>query len=167
MSPAKKSSLLYDWAAERRVERYSSLRDLSVSYEGHSESIITRLPDVSARGMFINTAKHFPEGAVLNVRFRLARTGVDVRTRCEVRHCLDGVGIGVEFVDISPEAVRAIEEELRPATQHGSQGNGSRRSQTKHASAAKRSPRTSKSGAKKRSPKKKSRRHSGSGIRKK
>lgn len=112
-----------EWAAMRTAERYSSLRDLHVSYEGHSDTIITRLPDISTKGMFINTAKAFPEGAVLNVRFRLAQTGADIQSRCEVRYCLDGVGIGVEFVDISPEAAAAIEKELRPDAR--SAGNNS------------------------------------------
>jgi hypothetical protein len=112
-----------DWNAARATERYSNLRDLSVSYEGHSDSIATRLPDISSRGMFINTSRHFPEGAVLNVRFRLARTGVEVQSRCEVRYCLDGVGVGVEFVNISPRAALAIEEELRHAA-HPARGNG-------------------------------------------
>lgn len=117
MKRGKKKSVKIsrDWGAARVAERYSSLRDLSVAYEGHSDTIATRLPDVSTRGMFINTAKHFPEGAVLNVRFRLARTGVEVQSRCEVRYCLDGVGVGVEFVNISPKAAQAIEQELRPA----------------------------------------------------
>jgi hypothetical protein len=49
----------------------------------------------------------------LNVHFRLAETGVEVRARGEVRYCLAGVGVGVEFVEISPDAVRAIENEIR------------------------------------------------------
>jgi hypothetical protein len=96
----------------RQAPRLASLRDLSVTYEGHSESVVTRPPDLSTRGMFINTSRNFPEGAVLNVRFRLALTDVEIATRAEVRYCLPGVGVGVEFIDISPEAVRAIEVEL-------------------------------------------------------
>jgi hypothetical protein len=103
----------------RLVPRFSSLRELSVTYEGHSESIVTRPPDVSTRGMFINTSRKFPEGAVLNVHFRLALTGVEIHSRCEVRYCLPGVGVGVEFIDISPECVRAIEKEVKL-------GNGAR-----------------------------------------
>ncbi len=114
-----------NWGASRMAERYSSLRDLSVTYEGHSDTVATRLPDISSRGMFINTARHFPEGTVLNVRFRLARTGVEIQSRCEVRYCLDGVGVGVEFVNISPKAALAIEEELHPTT-HGTHGNPKR-----------------------------------------
>ena len=66
--------------------------------------------------MFINTSKEFPEGAVLKLRFRLARSGVMVQTRCEVRYYLKGVGIGVEFMDIAPEFVQAIEDEIGVAS---------------------------------------------------
>jgi len=101
------------WSSARLAPRFSSLCELSVTYEGYSEDIITRPPDVSTRGMFINTSRKFPEGAVLNVGFRLSLTGVVVHSRCEVRYCLPGVGVGVEFVDISPESVRAIEREVK------------------------------------------------------
>src|SRR5271154_857123 len=93
----------------RLTPRFSSLRDLSVTYEGHSEDVASHPPDISTRGMFINTNRDFPEGAVLNVRFRLANSGIEIQTRAEVRYCLSGVGVGVEFVDISPKAVRAIQ----------------------------------------------------------
>jgi PilZ domain len=99
----------------RSAARFSSLRDLSVTYEGHSEKVLTRSPDLSTRGMFINTGHIFPEGAVLNVSFRLALSGVEIRTRAEVRYCLPGVGVGVEFVEISSQAARAIEDERKRA----------------------------------------------------
>src|SRR5262249_1020566 len=69
-------------------------------------------PDLSTRGMFISTTRVFPEGAVLNLRFRLAHTGTEVETRSEVRYCLPGVGVGVEFIGISAEAVLEIEREI-------------------------------------------------------
>ncbi|MGO8791024.1 MAG: PilZ domain-containing protein [Terriglobia bacterium] len=96
----------------RLEPRYSAYRDLSVTYEGHSEEIPVRVPDISTQGIFINTSQSFPEGAVLALQFRLTRTDVRVKTRAEVRYCLPGVGVGVEFVGISPEARRAIEEEM-------------------------------------------------------
>jgi hypothetical protein len=101
------------WPASRLAPRTGSFRDLSVTYEGYSEDVITRPPDISTRGMFINTNRSLPEGAVLNVRFRLTHSGVEIRSRCEVRYCLPGVGVGVEFIDIEPDAVRAIEEETK------------------------------------------------------
>jgi hypothetical protein len=115
------------WHSTRGVPRVSSLCDLSVSYEGYSENIQTRPPDISTRGMFINTSRSFPEGAVLIVQFRLAMTGAEVRTRCEVRYCLPGVGVGVEFIEISREGVEAIEKEIQLGTA-GSNSEKSRRS---------------------------------------
>ncbi|MGH9714897.1 MAG: PilZ domain-containing protein [Candidatus Acidiferrales bacterium] len=116
-----------NWNAARLAPRFSSLRELSVTYEGFSEDILTRPPDVSARGMFINTNRKFPEGAVLIVQFRLALTGVEIRSRCEVRYCLPGVGVGVEFIEISPESVRAIEEEVKLGNRPAPRRKSSRR----------------------------------------
>lgn len=96
----------------RNSPRVHSLSSISLHYEGHSEEVAARPPDVSARGMFINTARNFPEGAVLNLKFLLSLSGVEIQTRCEVRYCLKGVGIGVEFVGISPDAVEEIEREI-------------------------------------------------------
>lgn len=96
----------------RQDPRYPQLSELSLIYEGFEEDVGVRPPDLSAHGMFINTSRDYPLGAVLKLSFRLARTGVRIQTRCEVRHCVKGVGVGVEFVDIDPEAVQAIENEI-------------------------------------------------------
>jgi hypothetical protein len=96
----------------RKDVRLPQLSELRVAYEGYTEEIILRPPDLSPHGMFINTAKEFPESAILKLSFRMARSGTLVQTRCEVRYCLKGVGIGVEFIGISPDAVRAIEAEM-------------------------------------------------------
>ena len=93
----------------RSFDRFAAYRDLEVMYEGRSEHVPVRAPDISSRGMFINTARHFAEGTVLKVSFRLTDSDRYIQTRAEVRFCLDGVGIGVEFVDISPEDQAAIE----------------------------------------------------------
>jgi hypothetical protein len=96
----------------RRDARQPQLSELYMIYEGYEEDICVRPPDISPHGMFINTRMEYPEGAVLKLRFKLSRTGVVIQTRCEVRYCLRGVGVGVEFVAIPPEAVRAIEDEI-------------------------------------------------------
>ncbi len=96
----------------RRDERFKGYSDLTFSYEGQSREIPVRVPDVSIHGMFINTADYFPEGAVLRIRFRLNRLNYEVRARGEVRYCLPGVGIGVEFVEIEEQARAAIAREL-------------------------------------------------------
>ena len=111
----------------RTDARVQSLRSISLNYEGHSEQVEARPPDVSAQGMFINTSRNFPEGAVLNLKFLLSLSGVEVQTRCEVRYCLKGVGVGVEFVGIAPEAVREIEHEVQLCANQSAGGKRSRR----------------------------------------
>jgi hypothetical protein len=97
----------------RREPRIQHLSELHLSYEGAGREIAIRPPDLSPHGMFVNTSTHFPEGAIVNLRFRLTRSKVEVQTRGEVRYCLPGIGIGVEFVGLGVESVRAIEKELR------------------------------------------------------
>jgi hypothetical protein len=112
----------------RSKVRVHSLRDIALNYEGHSEEIAVKPPDVSARGMFITTGHRFPEGAVLNLKFRLALTGAEIRTRAEVRYCLVGVGVGVEFVGISTQATREIEREIRLCERRSRPAKSRRRS---------------------------------------
>jgi PilZ domain len=92
--------------------RVYSVREIMISYEGRDEEIVVKPPNLSRRGMFVNTSRPFPEGAVLNLRFNLVLTEEEIRTRGEVRYCLPGVGIGVEFIGLAPEAVKMIEREI-------------------------------------------------------
>ncbi len=97
----------------RCYDRAAHLRYLHVVYEGRTEVIPVRPPDISPMGMFINTPATLPQGSVLQLHFRLARTGHDVCTRAEVRFCLPGVGIGVEFIGLTAKQSRAIDAELK------------------------------------------------------
>lgn len=97
----------------RREPRIQFLSDVHVEYEGTGCEILYHPPDLSPHGMFVNTSTHLPEGAVVNLRFRLTRSGVQVQTRGEVRYCLPGIGIGVEFIGLDVEAACAIDRELR------------------------------------------------------
>ena len=96
----------------REVERFAAYRGLSLIYEGRSERIEVRAPDISPKGMFIHIPNPFPEGAVMKLEFWLSRSGRHVKTRAEVRYCLPGVGIGVEFIDITDDDRQAIEAEI-------------------------------------------------------
>jgi hypothetical protein len=95
--------------------RLQGLREISLRYEGENALIRVRPADISASGMFVSTSRALPEGAVVSVECKLARSGATICARGEVRYCLRGVGVGVEFTDISPEAVRIIEKEIRMA----------------------------------------------------
>jgi hypothetical protein len=43
-----------DWDTARLALRIHSIRQISVQYEGTDERVISRVPDVSTSGMFIN-----------------------------------------------------------------------------------------------------------------
>ena len=102
-----------DWDTARTALRIHSIRQIAVQYEGTEERIISRVPDVSTTGMFINTSRPYAEGAVLNLSFCLALSGLEVHARGEVRYSLPGVGVGVQFVDIAENAIRSIEREIQ------------------------------------------------------
>ena len=111
-------------ASTREWSRYSGLRDLSLTYEGESEAIAVHPPEISPKGMFINTPVHFPDGSVLKVSFRLAGSNHRIATRCEVRYCMPGVGVGVEFIGISPRDQKAILEEIQSMANRGGRKRG-------------------------------------------
>jgi PilZ domain len=102
-----------DWETSRLALRIHSIRQIAVQYEGTEERIISRVPDVSTTGMFINTSRQYAEGAVLNLSFCLALSGHEVHARGEVRYTLPGVGVGVQFIDIPEQAIHSIEKEIQ------------------------------------------------------
>jgi PilZ domain len=103
-------------SSARSSPRVQSVRDIRISYEGQNGEILVKPPNLSMRGMFINTNRILPEGAVLNLRFNLVLTGAEVRTRCEVRNCQPGIGVGVEFIGLPPEEAKKIEREIQLST---------------------------------------------------
>jgi hypothetical protein len=111
--PSEKKHLSPDMRGEPRVP---GLRQITISYEGRDEEIRVKPPDLSIHGMFISTSRSFPEGTILNLRFQLAHSGMEVETRGEVRYCLPGVGVGVEFIGVSREAERKIAWEIECQT---------------------------------------------------
>lgn len=99
MKPADMKTQPSPGRTEARITAY---RDLSFVYEGQSSSNCVRGADLSPKGMFINTVEALSEGAVLKVEFRLPDSQEVIKARGEVRYCQAGVGVGVEFIDISP-----------------------------------------------------------------
>ena len=103
-------------ADKREHRRFSYFRDLTVNLEGRTEQIKLRPNDISTSGMFINTEYLFPEGSIVHISFVLAITGNKIHVRGEICYSLPGVGIGVKFIEISPEDKRAIEQEISIAS---------------------------------------------------
>jgi hypothetical protein len=109
--PVDRLQLETDPREQRSAARQTCCTDLQVAFESYACRVAVRAPDISPQGMFINTAQVFPQGSVLKIRFRVGHSGKLIHARAEVRYCLAGVGVGVEFVDISPEDRAAIAED--------------------------------------------------------
>ena len=99
----------------RDVERHVMFCRMASIYEGKADGVPVHPPDLSTRGMFINTLDQLLVGSVLQLQFRLALTGIQVAVEAEVRHIVEGVGVGVEFVNLSVGAERSIEREIQAA----------------------------------------------------
>lgn len=65
--------------------------------------------DVSRGGMFIETAEPLPVDTQLNLRFNLDDDGPVVAALAQVTYQVVKLGMGIEFVDLSPEDRRRIE----------------------------------------------------------
>jgi hypothetical protein len=80
-------------------------------YSGGAEDWqAVRLSDVSVEGAFVDTIIELPVGTKLRLTFDLAGTRIDVMT--EVMHSMPQFGMGVRFLNLSPEALSAIEKRV-------------------------------------------------------
>lgn len=62
--------------------------------------------DISEEGMYINTQAEFVSGAVLALSFKLKDKAVNVKAH--VQHVQQGIGMGVRFINLSPETYAII-----------------------------------------------------------
>jgi Tfp pilus assembly protein PilZ len=99
--------------SERRQAVRIVDHELKIMYDGLSEWTDARSPDLSPSGLFINTPHTFSTGAKLKLRFELHRTKITVQATGEVRYCLPGMGVGVEFVNLPEMYGTAIEKEMQ------------------------------------------------------
>ena len=70
-----------------------------------------RISDLSTKGAFIDSLASFPVGSILHLRFFLRSTEMCVTS--EVRHALPQIGMGVRFVDMSPEDEALLKSVVR------------------------------------------------------
>jgi hypothetical protein len=98
-------------AEQRRAVRIL-FHDLKIMYDGCTDWVDVRSPDLSTGGLFINTPHTFAKGTKLKLRFDLPGSGVLVQAVGEVRYCLPGMGVGVEFVNLPDFARSAIQKEV-------------------------------------------------------
>lgn len=71
--------------------------------------------DISEEGMYISTQAEFVSGAVLELSFRLKDK--DLRLKALVQHIQPGIGMGVRFLNLSPETYSVIRSFVEEAAE--------------------------------------------------
>jgi uncharacterized protein (TIGR02266 family) len=86
---------------------------LEVKYEGAGMRANTRISDISATGVFIDSMTPLPVGSHLKLSFTLPN-GHRIEAEGLVTQCQPRIGMGVEFTEIKPEDRDHIREIIRP-----------------------------------------------------
>jgi hypothetical protein len=72
-----------------------------------------RSSDLSAGGMFIEAIAAFPRDTVLQLRFKLQEDEPSpIVVKAKVLYIVNGIGVGVEFMDLAPSDRMRIERML-------------------------------------------------------
>jgi hypothetical protein len=68
-----------------------------VRYQDHEEQVAVMSRDLSLGGLFLGTVTPAPAAAILELRLHLPQPHGEVNAVGRVKHCLLGIGMGVEF----------------------------------------------------------------------
>ncbi len=83
----------------RRNKRVPFIKEVEIVGLG-----IRRCSDLSIGGLYLETVAIFPVGTVLDLRFKLQDTDDHpIQVEAEVLYEHEGMGIGLGFVNLSPE----------------------------------------------------------------
>lgn len=95
---------------EKRTHQRVSLRtEIWLGQDGIFTKTRRTLRDLSEGGAFIETGEGFPVGSVLSLRFMLPGARDLISCAVSVRNVRsDGAGLGVQFLDLSPDDRRLV-----------------------------------------------------------
>ena len=93
---------------ERRQHRRATLvTQVRCETLDREDLFVTR--DVSTGGAFISTKDPYPRGSEVSLSFRLTPVDPPITCRGNVLYSLKGVGMGVQFLEVSEEVYAALQ----------------------------------------------------------
>ena len=92
----------------RQYRRVKLVTQVHCEALGCNEIRVTR--DVSVGGMFFNVRFPLPIDSELSLTFRLYPTGPAITCRAKVVFAGVGLGMGIQFLDLSPEARQTLQK---------------------------------------------------------
>lgn len=66
-----------------------------------NNSLLVNAVDISESGVYVHTGRLWPLGNILDISMSIGSHPVNLKVR--VQHCQEGIGMGLEFIDLSPE----------------------------------------------------------------
>lgn len=75
-----------------------------------NNSIMVNAIDITEGGLYVHTGRMFPSGSILDTSFFIGKHPVNLKAK--VQHCQEGIGMGLEFVDLNPEQKAALKSLL-------------------------------------------------------
>lgn len=85
----------------RQYRRVNLVTQIKCESLGREELLATR--DVSVGGLFVKVRKPLPRDSEVTLTFRLPSTQQSIACRGKVMYPVEGLGMGVQFFDLSPE----------------------------------------------------------------
>jgi c-di-GMP-binding flagellar brake protein YcgR len=105
---SKDSQLIKLEVERRQYRRVKLVTQVRCEALERDEIMVTR--DVSLGGMFINVRFPLPLDSEVSLTFRLDPTGPAIACRAKVMFSRAGLGMGIQFLDLSAEAHQTLQK---------------------------------------------------------
>jgi len=73
-----------------------------------NNSIMVNGINISEGGLYVHTGRMFPAGSIVDVSIPFGTKQINFKAR--VQHCQECIGMGLEFIDLSPEQQTQLKE---------------------------------------------------------
>jgi hypothetical protein len=90
----------------REVPRHTFIAVTEITEDGSQASILAKTSTISRKGCYVETATPSPVGT--SMRLVISREQGAFATKGEVIYVHEGKGMGVVFVDVSPDQVKTL-----------------------------------------------------------
>jgi len=95
----------------RRYQRISLPKGMSVTWYGGGDQQVSRVKTLGTGGLFLSASTGWPVGTKLTLLFEVP--GGFVHAEAVVRSVSPGEGMGVEFINVGPQAKALLDDLLR------------------------------------------------------
>ncbi len=99
---------------KRQYRRANLVTQVRCEALGREDLLVTR--DVSVGGLFLLGKQNYPAQSEISLSFRLNPTDPPLSCRGTIVYAVRGVGLGVQFTDLSEDAKQALQKFVDEAT---------------------------------------------------